>query len=313
MASRTPSSKVMAELVQGGDVDRHQSSSSTVTKDDSATRAQADPLHPGFEDPAYLARRNAIAALSVDRTTDDPIPEVDYTPAEHELWCTLSDALHEAWPDGACTRVLDAVEQLALPRDHTPQLGEVNERLSPLTGFSYVPVPGLAPLRGFYSSFAEGRFSSTQYLRHHSSPLYTPEPDLVHEVLGHAHHLAIDELAALYRATGSATDRLQSDAALVFLSKVFWCTIEFGVVEEDGQTKAFGAGLLSSPGELASFGTATVRPLDFAAMGTSEYDITAYQPVLYGAPSTAALVDDLGSFLEAFDDDAAARLTHDRS
>ena len=88
---------------------------------------------------------------------------------------------------------------------------------------------------------------------------------------------------------------------------MFWFTLEFGVVWERGELRAYGAGLLSSFGELEKFREAEIRPLDIGAMGTLAYDITHYQPVLYAAGSFLELVDVVGEFFESYDDDAFAR------
>ena len=135
-------------------------------------------------------------------------------------------------------------------------------------------MPGLVPTRTFYGALAERRFLSTQYIRHHSVPFYTPEPDIVHELVGHANMLASPMFAALYQAAGCASRRATTDAALEFFSRVFWFTLEFGVVWEDGELRTYGAGLLSSFGELEAFRDAETRPLDIVAMGTLDYDIT---------------------------------------
>ena len=271
--------------------------------------------HPGVADATYRARRNAIAALSVDHVPGQPVPVVDYRPEEHETWRTVCRELRAQWHAHACAGFLDAAEALGLPADHVPQLDEVTARLRPLTGFSYQPVAGLAPLRRFYAAFGGGHglegstFFSTQYLRHHSLPRYTPEPDLCHEVLGHANQLADPRLARLYRQVAAAVDRLETEHALRVLSRVFWFTVEFGVVHEDGRLKALGAGLLSSYGELGAFEGAEVRDLDWAAMAAQPYDITHYQPVLFAARSVDDLCERMGAFLEAYDDDEGARLT----
>ncbi len=180
-----------------------------------------------------------------------------------------------------------------------------------MTGFRYHPVAGLAPLRDFYGSFADGVFHSTQYLRHPSQPLYTPEPDIVHEVIGHANQLACPEFAAIYRLVGEAVERTYSDEGLRFLSRIFWFTMEFGLVEEAGVPKAYGAGILSSVGETASFRSADIRPLDVSAMASVPYDITRYQPVLFAARSMTHLVDTLSAFSRHFDDDTHHRLTRE--
>jgi phenylalanine-4-hydroxylase len=139
-------------------------------------------------------------------------------------------------------------------------------------------------------------------------PFYTPEPDIVHEVVGHANSLASTRFAALYRAAGGAARRAGSDTALQFVSKVFWFTLEFGVLWEDGDLKAYGAGILSSYGEMTTFRTARIRPLDLAAMGTTDYDITRYQPVLYAADSFAQVEDVVGGFFSDSEEASISRL-----
>ncbi|HVM02177.1 MAG TPA: phenylalanine 4-monooxygenase [Acidimicrobiales bacterium] len=276
--------------------------------DDGAVDVVLGADHPGFSDPAYRRRRNALAALALDWRPGDPVPEPEYSGAEHAVWRAVARRLEPLHAEHACRAYLEAKEELGLPADRVPQLPEVTGRLAPLTGFSYLPVAGLAPLRDFYGAFARSVFFSTQYLRHPSMPLYTPEPDIVHEVVGHANQLASPSFAPLYRLVGEAVARTRTDEALRFLSRVFWFSLEFGVVDEGGVPKAYGAGILSSPGETAAFRGADLRPLDAVAMGTLAYDITRYQPVLFAARSMAHLVDFLSELFSTFDDDAHARL-----
>lgn len=266
--------------------------------------------HPGFSDRAYRERRNRLAALSVDWKPGDPVPEPEYTAVEHAVWRVIGRELRPLHRRHACRAYVEAAEALGLPRDHVPQLAEVTRLLEPRTGFRYLPVAGLAPLRAFYASFADSAFYSTQYLRHPSLPLYTPEPDIVHEVVGHANQLACPEFAAIYREVGDAVHRTTTDPALRFLSHVFWFTMEFGVVWEDGDLKAYGAGILSSYGETSTYRGADIRALDIAEMGALPYDITHYQPVLYAARSMTHLVDALTDFYSSYDDEVHGRLTH---
>jgi phenylalanine-4-hydroxylase len=271
-------------------------------------RVELEHGHPGFADPEYRERRDAIAALSVDWRPGVAIPRVEYSDREHGVWQIVSRELAPKHQQLACAEYLDGAENLQLPGDRIPQLIEVTERLQPITGFGYQPVAGLAPLREFYGSFAERTFYSTQYIRHHSEPLYTPEPDIVHEVVGHANQLAAPFFADVCEEVGRAVARAESQEALAFLSKVFWFTLEFGVVIEDGTPKAYGAGILSSYGELGVFQQAELRPLDFTAMGITDYDITHYQPVLYAAGSFEELRDELTSFYSSFDEESYGRL-----
>jgi 4-hydroxyphenylpyruvate dioxygenase len=259
--------------------------------------------HPGFSDPAYRARRSHIASVGAAYRPGDPIPDVEYTSAEDEVWRTVSRQLAEQHRTYACREYLLAAARLVLPTERVPQLREVDARVHALTGFHIRPVPGLVPTRDFYGALAERTFLSTQYVRHHSVPFYTPEPDLVHEIIGHANMLASVDFADLYEEAGQASARTTSAEALEFFSKVFWFTLEFGVVREEGALKAYGAGLLSSYGELQTYRRAEVRNWDLLEMGTRDYDITHYQPVLFGASSFERMLTELDQFFHVYDED----------
>ncbi len=283
--------------------------SPVVVSSEGGARVELSADHPGFADPTYRARRDEIAALSVGHRSGDPVPRVAYSDEENRVWEIVSAELVGKHRHSACREYLEATEALGLPADHIPQLDDVTALLRPLSGFAYEPVAGLAPLRDFYGAFSGRNFYSTQYIRHHSVPLYTPEPDIVHEVIGHANQLASPRVSAICEEVGRAVERCEGEAALAFLSRVFWFTLEFGVVHEDGAPRAYGAGILSSFGELDVFAEAELRPFDFAAMGTTEYDITHYQPVLYAAGSFPQLVDQLMAFYSSYDDEVCNRLS----
>lgn len=278
-----------------------------TTGEDGRVRVHLSDDHPGFGDPQYRARRDHIASLALGWRPGLPIPEVEYTEAEQEVWRTVRRELAVKHERLACADYRKAFEVLALPGDHIPQLEEVSERLAPLTGFRYQAAAGLVPFEAFYGSLADGIFHSTQYLRHHARPLYTPEPDLIHEVIGHAGTLAAPRLAELNRLAGGAARRLETTTGRDFYASVFWFSIEFGVVREGGELRAYGAGLLSSYGEIEEFRDAEIRPLRIAEMGTLAYDITHYQPVLFAADGIEQLLDVVGGFFAECDDDAPAR------
>ena len=283
----------------------------TRSGDDVTVHLSAD--HPGAVDPEYRARRNALAALAMNWQPGTPPPIAAYTDAEQDVWRIACAELHDLHQRLACAAYLQGRERLQLPEDRIPQLVEVNEWLGPLTGFQYVPAAGLVPLREFYGSLADGIFHSTQYIRHHSMPLYTPEPDLIHEVVGHGNCLAHDRFATLYRLAGHAARRVQTTEALEFVSKVFWYSLEFGVVREHGEVRTYGAGLLSSYGEIQQIEDAELRPLDIGRMGVQAYDITHYQPVLFCAEGFNEIEDVIGAFFADVDDDMVDRLMHGAS
>jgi phenylalanine-4-hydroxylase len=264
--------------------------------------------HPGFHDEVYRARRNEIAAAAMAWTPGEPIPQIAYSDVENDIWRTVCRELHVKHEKYACREYLEAKAALGLPEDRVPQLDEVTAGLAPLTGFEYHPAPGLVELREFYGSLGDGVFHSTQYVRHPSEPLYTPEPDIIHEVIGHGNMLASPRLAAIKREAGRAAQRVETDAGLQTIADVFWFTMEFGVLREAGELRAYGAGILSSYGEIEEFRHMEIRPLDFAEMTTIDYDITKYQPVLYCAASLDHLEESVGRFFAEADDDTPARL-----
>ena len=282
---------------------------SPVTTDDAgAVTVHLAHDHPGANDPAYRQRRNAIAAAALAWRPGEPAPRIDYLPAEHGVWATVCRELvpkHERYAVGEYREALAAV---GLANDRVPNLDEVSDRVAALTGWSYIPAAGLVGLREFYSSLERRVFHSTQYVRHPALPLYTPEPDIIHEVIGHGHLLATPTFGELHRLADAATNRLADDANLLFLSRVFWFSLEFGVVVEDGELRAYGAGILSSFGEIDEFRSMEHRPLGILAMGSADYDIAAYQPVLYRAESVAQIVDVIGGFFAGASYDSIAEL-----
>lgn len=261
---------------------------------------QLGPDHPGFRDAAYRARRDRIARIASTHRPGSPVPDAPYTAEEHELWRTVLDALAPAHARHACAEYLDAVRGLSLPRRRIPQLAEVSARVQLLSGFRLEPVAGLVEPRVFLESLADGVFLCTQYIRHHSAPLYTPEPDVVHELIGHATTLAHPRLAELNRRFGRAVRRARTADEIERLARAYWFTVEFGVVREGGAVKAYGTGLLSSAGELEAMAGAELRPLDLEAASRHDYDPTSFQPVLFCADSFDSMCLALADFLRGF-------------
>ena len=256
-----------------------------------------DPDHPGFRDVHYRARRNQIAALSLRYVPGGPIPDVEYTVEEHNVWSEVWQALVPAHEAYACAEYLSCASRLEFLPDRIPQLSEVSQRVEALSGFHLEPVAGLVEPRNFLDSLASGTFLCTQYIRHHSTPFYTPEPDVIHELAGHAVTLASPRLAELNREFGRAVKRTRSSEAFDRISRLYWFTIEFGVLLEGGKLKAYGTGLLSSAGELAAMSNAELRPLDPEAASQQTYDPTRYQQVLFYAKSFDAMYQMLSRFL----------------
>lgn len=254
-------------------------------------------LHPGLVDPAYRARRDAIAASSALHVPGQPVPTLDYTEEEERTWRAVWNALLPLHREHGASCLVERGDELGLFDGPIPQLEDLNSGALAASGFRFEPVEGLVPARRFFEALGQRTFLSTRFLRHGAEPLYTPEPDLVHEVVGHAAALSLPWLADLAEAFGRAATAA-SDSRLLEIDRVFWLTMEFGVVAEGGVPKALGAGLMSSAGEISSFADrATLLPFDLDAMIATEYETDEMQSRLFVAPSTETLTRELHGFL----------------
>jgi len=272
----------------------------TANGDDNLDRnalVKLDPDHPGFRDKEYRARRNAIAQIAMTYKPGASIPAAPYTDEEHGVWRTIWKALGPAHREHACAEYLECLDRLAFDPDRIPQLDEVSKKVRAISGFRLEPVAGLVEPRVFLESLARGVFLSTQYIRHHSTPLYTPEPDVAHEIIGHAVTLASKRLAELNRLFGEAVSRTRSATDMDRLARVYWFTIEFGVLRENGRIKAYGTGLLSSAGELHEMHKAELVPLSLEAAADHVYDPTHFQSLLFCADSFDEMYETLREFL----------------
>lgn len=174
---------------------------------DAGTDLQAD--HPGFLDQGYRSRRAELAKHALEYTMDKPIPFIKYTDAEKSVWTAVWDRMETLWEQYACEEYLQALRQMQIhcgySRLNIPQQQDISEYLESRTGFRVRPVAGLLSSRDFLNALAFRVFCSTQYIRHGSKPLYTPEPDIVHELLGHAPMLADRDFADFSQQIGLAS------------------------------------------------------------------------------------------------------------
>ena len=260
---------------------------------------ELDQDHPGFRDPEYRARRNAIARMAFDYVSGDPAPTVAYTEAEHAVWRTVRELLAPRHQELAVAEYRESVRLVCLESNRIPQLEEVNRRIQPLTGFRMLPVAGLVSAKAFLSFLADRVFLSTQYIRHASRPLYTPEPDIIHELIGHAASFAHPGYSGLSRQFGLAA-RAAEGEDVERLARLYWFTLEFGAALEDGIPKAYGAGLLSSVGEMDRLGSAELRRFDCRTMAETPFDPTDFQPFYFVAPSFAAMCEQVSRYLRRF-------------
>lgn len=251
--------------------------------------------HPSFRDPVYRKRREFIASHAFHYNVNDAdIPSIKYTEEEISVWKHCYPKLKALLETNACdetNEIIHMMEQNVEGFSSTtiPQLDPISKYLQSQTGWRLKPVGGLLTQREFLNGLAFKIFHSTQYIRHHSTPEYTPEPDIIHELVGHAPMFANQDFADFSQEIGLASLGA-SEIELKRLAAIYWFTVEFGMcLDKNGNKKAYGAGIMSSFGELAYCVTdePKFKPFDpyVIAQDYVNFPISEMQPVYFVAES----------------------------
>ena len=191
--------------------------------------------------------RYADAPRNADFTIDQRWDT--YTPEEHDRWNRLYRKQQEILPGRACQQFLDAVETLELSRSGIPNMEELSDRLEPLTGWRVVPVTDLVPDDIFFDHLANRRFPAGAFIRPEEEFDYLEEPDVFHDIYGHVPLLANPVFADFMQAYGKGGNRALKLGQLKNLARLYWYTVEFGLIRTGEGLRIYGAGILSSPHE----------------------------------------------------------------
>jgi phenylalanine-4-hydroxylase len=268
------------------------------------TELELEPGHPGLGDEGYIRRRRELFALCRKHRLERLGPPlIEYTPEETRIWREVSPKLDELHRRHASHIYLRAKDELAITRDEIPQLRLLSERVQRETNMHLVPAEGALPYRTFYQYIAERGFPVTQFIRHGSHPEFTPEPDMIHDCLGHVPPLMNQDYAELLTLVGKAVATSRRGEQVLALKRFSWFSIEFGLIEEAGETKVFGAGILSSTGEIpySLFSPeVTRRPFETDVVIATDYDPSRMQDNLFVAPSLPFLRRELEGLVRRF-------------
>ncbi len=211
-----------------------------------------------------------------------------YTPEQHAVWQELVSRRMPQLREHACQEYLDGFEQIGLRADSIPNLAEVNKRLEPLTGWNATPVSGFLPPDAFFEMLAARRFPTTTWLRSRESMEYTPEPDIFHDVLGHVPMHAHPVFADFLQHYGKVCATIMGDKdKLERMGRLFWFTVEFGVIRQNGRIKLYGSGLISSHGESTYVikGGPEIRDFNLEQVLEQQFKVSEMQKVLYAVES----------------------------
>ena len=255
-----------------------------------AAQAYADSFGtPGFDDPSQMYIQQQYDGYSAEN---------------QETWTTLYDQQMTYLVDHASDVYLSGAKAINLVREHIPYLAgpkSVNTFLKKLTGWQSCAVPGYLPAKAFFACLSRREFPTTVVIRPKESIDYLPEPDIFHDIFGHVPLHADPVFADFLQTYGKAALMTEDPFHIERLARVFWFTVEFGLIRENGALKLYGSGLISSPGESThALESSEVerRPFDLDMVCDTTFEIDHYQPILYVLDSFEQLRDAMTEYAE---------------
>jgi len=217
---------------------------------------------------------------------------IEYSDAENGIWHQLITRQLKLINDTACDEFLHGLTLLNLPIDRVPQLSEINNVLQETTGWSTEPVPALIGFEQFFRLLSEKKFPVATFIRNQEEIDYLQEPDIFHEIFGHCAMLTNPHFADFTQHYGEL-GLAASQEERAYLARLYWFTIEFGLVQSQDGLRIIGGGILSSPGEThyAYHKQAEITAFDPITVLRTPYRIDIMQPLYYVIESLAHLAD----------------------
>ncbi|HEX9895322.1 MAG TPA: phenylalanine 4-monooxygenase [Gemmatimonadales bacterium] len=219
-----------------------------------------------------------------------------YSEENHAVWRILYARRMEQLARNASQVFLDGARTIGLEPDQVPDLAEVNARLAPLTRWTAVPVTGFLPAREFFACLAQRRFPTTVTVRPRSGIDYVPEPDIFHDVFGHVPLHADPVFADVLERLGQLGCTARDATEVERITRLFWFTVEFGLVHERGEVRIYGSGLISSHDDATNALSPGCdrRPFELDRVVAQSFEIDRLQPVLFVLDSFEQLFEEVG-------------------
>jgi len=211
----------------------------------------------------------------------------DYTDDQHGVWEELVRRRRPQLDAHACREYLEGFQIIGLRDDRLPDLSAITDQLRPRTGWSTTPVSGFLPAEAFFEMLAARMFPTTTWLRGRDSLGYIPEPDIFHDVFGHVPMHAHPVFADFLQHYGSVCAKVKDPDALERLGRLFWYTVEFGLIRQDGKIKVYGSGVISSHGECTNVidGGCEVRDFSLNEVLSTPVKVDAIHKLLFAIES----------------------------
>lgn len=225
-----------------------------------------------------------------------------YSSEQHETWAIMFDRQMKALPGKASQEFLDGLKRLNLPSDRIPALKDISKNLEKATGWKITRVEGLVPEKEFFECLSQKLFPCTDFIRGRNELEYTPSPDMFHDLFGHLPLITNQAFADFYETFGKAA--LNADEKMLEkLQRIYWFSVEFGLIENHEGLRIYGSGILSSVGEVIySLGNQVRRhAFDFEKVGNQYFEIHHMQEDIFVIPSFEWLRDNFGIYARNHD------------
>ncbi len=248
--------------------------------------------------PTEQYREKNIEITTGHEPNLDLVPVPKYSAEEHETWAMMFARQKAALPGMASREFLEALQTIRLPEDRIPTLKEVSKSLESVTGWRVTRVGGLVPEKEFFQCLAQKLFPCTDFIRSRAELEYTPSPDMFHDIFGHCPLITNRYFADFYESFGKAALNANPEQ-LIHLQRIYWFTVEFGLIQNPDGIRIYGSGILSSVGEVPYCLGPKVRrhAFDYETVRNQYYEIYHMQDDLFVIPSFEWLLESFKDYV----------------